>query len=162
MKKKRNRKVTGRFITQKQLPKENPTLGEIAEGQRETDVRRCVKDGSPYWGYLDTQANVSGDRTDPGAAELREPVEANPDLLANDEVVPSGQVPRAVTEYGIVKEGINTVLTDKERHIMLLVIDGLSQERIARNLGVKQQSVSQHIRVARKKLEKYLADNIVE
>ena len=158
MKKKRKRLVTGRFITQKQLPKERPSLGEIAEGQKEKDARPCGQnsEGSPYWDWMEKH----GQRTEDG--DIIESPLANPDVLANDEVVPSNTPSQADIDYVTVREGIDSVLTEKERHIMVLVIDGFSQDKIAHNLGIKQQSVSQHIRIARKKLDKYLRENIVE
>lgn len=162
MKKKRNRKVTGRFLTTNRLPKEKPTPEEIAEGQRDYDIRKITKEeqaaGSPYWGWMAQH----GQQTEDG--EIIESPLANPDTLAEGVVYESYDeaAQQMQDRYALTRRAIKEVLTEKQRHIMMLVIDGFSQEDIARNIGMKQQTVSRYINQSRKKLEEYMQSHGVE
>ena len=157
-KKRKDRSKPGQFIKQNRLPKEKPSLSEVIReftqgiSKKEWDVKE-TENGEDYWAWMEKH----GQQTEDG--DIIESPQANPDVLANDEIVPMETVSPIQHEYRTVREGINTVLTEKERHIMMLVIDGFSQDKIAHNLGIKQPSVIKHIKTARKKLEAYVKEN---
>lgn len=158
--KKRNRKVTGRFLTTNRLPKENPSLEEIEKGQREEDVRRMSKEeqavGSPYWGWLAQH----GQQTEDG--EIIETPLANPDILADGVthgIFEENEV-QIQRECALTYGAIHKVLTEQQRGIMTLIIEGISQDEIAQDLGLTTQRVGQIIKAARQKLEKYLKKTV--
>lgn len=160
--KKRNRKVTGRFLTTNRLPKENPTLDEITKGQKEEDVRRLSKQeqaaGSAYWGWMAQH----GQQTEDG--EIIETPLANPDILAEGAIhgsLDEDEV-NAQREYTLTRKAISEVLTEQQRHVMMLIIDGFSQDKIAHNLGITRQRVNSITKSARKRLEKYLRNNVAK
>ena len=60
--KRKKRLTPGKFISQNKLPKENPSLKEIEEGQEERDVRLMGHSTSHYWDWMeqhDQQTEVS-------------------------------------------------------------------------------------------------------
>ncbi len=148
-KNRKKRRNPGRFITQNRLPKEKPSLKEIVKGQKDNDV--IVQD-TTYWAWMEKH----GQQTEDG--DILESAYANPDVLANVEVVPVESPTQSQQEYNNVREAMNKALTNKEKYIMMLLIDGFSQEEIARNLAIKQQAVNHLLNTARIKLEKYLQE----
>jgi RNA polymerase sigma factor (sigma-70 family) len=155
VKKRKSRSKPGKFITQNRLPKEKPSLAQVIREYKKGTSRKekDVREGEDYWEWMEKY----GAKDDDG--NILESPQANPDILANGDVVPAGVPSDSDIEYVLTREAINTVLTEKERHIMMLVIDGFSEEKIAHNLGIKQPSVSAHLKKARIKLKKYVKEN---
>lgn len=149
---KRKRRVTGRFITQKSLPKANPTLEEIAKGQIDYDVISTNKDyskseDSPYWQY------VKNHTKNYFANDIKEMPEANPDVLGFQEVAIDEQPSYTFT----VEQVMSMVLTPKQANMLELYLKGYSQELIAKRYKISQQTVNQQINAAKKKLRDYFA-----
>lgn len=144
----RNRKKTGRFITQNRLPKEKPTLREIAQGQSVWDERKVTKqeraNGSPYWGHMETH----GQQAD---GEILESPFANPDTLGYTETDLLADVG---VEETINKHAVYSALTKTELEIMQLWALNVPQDEIASKLGIKQPYVSRTISVVQKKVKK--------
>jgi DNA-directed RNA polymerase specialized sigma subunit len=151
---KRKRRITGRTIIQKQLPKKNPTLEEIALGQIERDVRRTTKEekisSSPYWTWLEKRGYQAD--SDDRMLEIKE---ANPDILG--EYVRSANFLSKEELMDVIKMS----LTDKQAEVMRLVLEGFSQTEIASIIGVKQGYISQVIKVSRNKLREYFPEDAI-
>lgn len=99
-----------------------------------------------YWGAL--MKNLEGD--------LLEPVRANPDSLVYQQS--DGKYRDLLDE---VLEEMPKLLTPKQLHVMQLLMDGFSQEKIARNIGVSPSAVNQHLNLARKKLVEHFKNKDV-
>lgn len=130
MRKKRNRRITGRTIIQKQLPKENPTLEEIAKGQKDWDVIKTDDnysgEASPYWQWMEANSQ-NGD-----GGEIQELPEANPDYIR-------------VTESTDLRETfieVYSILTDREKQVFGYLKVYKTDSEIAEKLGISTRAVN--------------------
>lgn len=145
--KKRNRKVTGRFLTQKQLPKENPSLEEIAKGQKDYDVKNMGDDysgeRSPYWDWAEAHSTHSDE------GEIQEMPHANPDYLMGEVVQETPNIREAfITLY--------PMLTDKEKKVFGYLKIEKTDGEIAEKIGTSQRAINKIRNNIAKKLEKVL------
>jgi len=76
-------------------------------------------------------------------------------LLPQDQVVPRAQNNIAITEQNniAITENVLAVLTDRERQIMRLVSEGLSNKEIGRRLNISDGTIKVHLHNIYQKLE---------
>jgi DNA-binding CsgD family transcriptional regulator len=121
--KKRNRKSFGRTI--------------VRQWDHEINVKKCYNgESSPYWDFLDKRANVDGDRSDDGAMELREPIQANPDMLGDYDGYDNER--SYYTE--ILNEGYRA-LSLREKQVFNLLRLRLENKEIAKRLHVNESTI---------------------
>lgn len=135
-KKKRNRKVTGRFLVQKTLPKEKPmTLEEIAKGQKDRDVVQVSTDysageNSPYWEWAEKQG---------GIGEFTEIPLANGDFLPE----PEDYIDTTERLRDVLQDTYNA-LNEQEKKVFGYLKVNKTDKEIAEKMNISQQMVNKY------------------
>ena len=96
-----------------------------------------------YWDWTQNHHPFSAD------GEVRESIEANPDLLAEGKSVTSQRGPKERKAMEILESAVNEALTDRQHQVWVLYYrDQLTQEDIAEKMGISQPAVYDLLRRA--------------
>lgn len=116
-------------------------------------IKRLSTNSSPYWLYLARRARTSNET---GALELKEPVEANPDLLSTEDVLYKASDPSELYEKVM---SVFKYLSGREKQVITLLSNGCTERQSAELLHVSRSTIKQCKNRARKKLIKLVTQN---